>query len=98
VDAIGATAREKAPQIRRRKSDKIGDRWRRVEAIHQKGEELPGVAAIGVEGMGRKLPFMGEMAQPSADARAQIGRGGQQSDQNFSVDRLRHVGRMRRDA
>ena len=91
LDAIRTPAGEKGAQIARGAVGEIGNARRRAKAFCEEGEELPGVAAVGLDRARRQAPLVGEMLKPGGGGRRQIGRGGK----GDSVSELGHDSRMR---
>ena len=77
VDAFRPPAGEKGAQVGRRAVGEIGDRRRRAEPLAEKGEKLPGVAAVGLDRALRQPSLAGETNEPSGRRRGEIGRGGE---------------------
>ena len=76
VDALRAPAGEKGAQIARGAIGEIGDARRRAEPLLEKGEKLPGVAAVSLDRARRQAPLVGEMDEPGGRGRGEVGRGG----------------------
>ena len=68
---------EKGAQIAWRAIGEIGDARRRAETLPEKGEKLPGVAAISLDRARRQAPLVGEMVKPGGRRRGEVGRGGE---------------------
>ena len=94
LDPLGAAAGEKGAQVARRAIHEVGDRGRRAKTLGQKGEELSGVAAVGLDRVGGQLSFVRERAKPRPDDRGEVGRSGQDVRIGW-VEGRRHVGQDR---
>ncbi len=68
---------EKGAQIARGAVGEIADCGRRAETLLEKGEILPGVAAVSLDRTRRQAPLVGEMAKPGDRRRGEVGRGGE---------------------
>src|SRR5580700_4296432 len=68
---------EKGAQIARRAVGKIADAGRCAETLLEKGEKLPGVAAVGLNRVRRQAALVGEMLKPGGHRRGEVGRGGE---------------------
>ena len=66
-------------------------RVRRGETLLEKGEKLPGVAAVSLDRASRQAPLAGEMLKPGGGRRRQVRRGGEDD----GVSELGHDRRMR---
>ena len=77
VDPFRSPAGEKSAQIGRGAIDEIGDSGRAPESFLEKGEKLPGVAAISFDRARRRAPLMGEMVKPGGRGRGEIRGGGE---------------------
>ena len=91
VDAFRPPAGEKGAQVRGRAIGEIGDRRRRAEPLGEKGEKLPGVAAVGLDRARRQPPLAGEMDEPGGRRRGEVGRGGE-GGESRGAGGLRHWG------
>ena len=89
LDAFRPPVGEKGAQIAWRAVGEIGDRRRRAEALLEKGEKLPGVAAVSLDRARRQAPLVGEMAKPGGRRRGEVGRGGEGGEFG-EVGGLRH--------
>jgi hypothetical protein len=68
---------EKGAQIAWGAVGEIDDARRRAETFVEKGEKLPGVAAISFDRARRQAPLMGEMDKPCGGSRSEVGCGGE---------------------
>ena len=77
LDPFGAPVGEEGAQIAWRAIGEIANSRRRAEALPEKGEKLPGVAAIGLDRARRQAALVGEMVKPRDRRCGEVGRGGE---------------------
>ena len=79
LDAFRPPVGEKGAQIAWGAVGEIGDARRRAEALLEKGEKLPGVAAVSLDRARRQAPLVGEMVKPGGGRSGEVGRGGRRA-------------------
>ena len=80
LDPFRPPVGEKGAQIAWGAVGEIADCRRRAETLLEKGEKLPGVAAVGLDRARRQAPLVGEMAKPGGHRRGEVGRGGENAE------------------
>ena len=73
--AVVAAIGEKRTDVGDTDRGDVGDRRRPAEMEGEKGEELPDVPVIGIDGLRREPPLVGQMPAPSRHPLDEIGRG-----------------------
>ena len=89
LDPFCPPAGKEGAQVARRAVGEVGDRRRRAEAFCEKGEKLPGVAPVSLDGARRQAPLAREMGEPAERRRGKVGGCGECS-QFGEVVGLRH--------
>ena len=65
ADAVRAPRRHERAHVLRREPGQFGQRRLAAEMLRQKSQELPDVALVGLDGLGRHPPLGAEMAEPA---------------------------------
>ena len=80
LDPFRPTMGEKGAQIARGAIGEIAGGGRRAETLLEKGEKLPGVAAVSLDRARRQAALVSEMLKPGRDRRGEVGRGGENAE------------------